>query len=75
MRLHSLPDSQRYAGDEAEYEIVLNRHRVVLEKLTVAASASLRWIYSPYDGGADVFADPEVIAQLRTEHAEWLAPV
>ncbi len=160
MRFHSLSDSRRYASDEAAYEIVLHRHRVVLEELAGAVSApvfalahtfasgdarggltgiaaeladwrpwasvpedlvdpddpdddeattvilqlaelstsdpelvvllrlvaddlervmifdaSLRWIFSPYDGGADVIADPEVIARLRTEHAEWVAPL
>jgi hypothetical protein len=34
---------------------------------------SLRWLYAPYDGGADVLADPQVITRLRAEYTDWLS--
>ncbi|MFG1811882.1 hypothetical protein [Streptomyces sp. NPDC049040] len=33
MRFHSLPESKRYAEDEAEYSVVLERHNTVLDEL------------------------------------------
>lgn len=33
VRFHSLPESKRYAEDEAEYAVLLNRHNQVLEEL------------------------------------------
>lgn len=33
VRFHSLPGSKQYADDEAEYQEILRRHRVVLEEL------------------------------------------
>ncbi|GHU11141.1 hypothetical protein FACS1894185_3890 [Betaproteobacteria bacterium] len=33
VRFHSLPESKRYADDEAEYQILLNRHHQVLRYL------------------------------------------
>lgn len=33
VRFHSLPDSQRYAGNEAEYDTILHRHHTVLDDL------------------------------------------
>ena len=62
------------AASDPELVVLLRLVADDLERMMLF-DASLRWIFSPYDGGADVFADPEVIAQLRTEHAEWLAPV
>ncbi|WP_320066025.1 hypothetical protein, partial [Micromonospora sp. RTGN7] len=37
IRFHSLPGSKRYAGDEAEYEILLHRHYTVLTQLDPSA--------------------------------------
>lgn len=36
------------------------------------APPDARWLYHPYAGGADVIAAPEVIAQLRAAHPDWL---
>lgn len=36
------------------------------------APPDARWLYHPYDGGADVIAAPEVIARLRVTHSGWL---
>ncbi|WP_246273368.1 DUF3885 domain-containing protein [Phytohabitans houttuyneae] len=33
MRFHTLPDSKRYPGTEAEYDIILARHHTVLTEL------------------------------------------
>ncbi|MFE4637914.1 hypothetical protein ACFRJ1_31720 [Streptomyces sp. NPDC056773] len=33
VRFHSLPESKRYAGDEAEYAILLDRYNTVLDEL------------------------------------------
>lgn len=30
------------------------------------------WLYHPYADGADVIAAPEVIAQQRAAHPDWL---
>jgi hypothetical protein len=38
------------------------------------ADADLRWLYHPYDGGADVIArTPEQRNELRVRHAAWLS--
>jgi len=42
VRFHSLPESKRYADDEAEYREVLRRHRVVLDELVSADGGSDR---------------------------------
>ncbi|MCJ0874668.1 hypothetical protein [Streptomyces sp. AP-93] len=33
VRFHSLPESKRYAEDEAEYAVLLNRYNTVLDDL------------------------------------------
>ncbi|MEU9401222.1 hypothetical protein [Streptomyces sp. SID4985] len=35
MRFHSLPESKRYAEDESEYTVVLERYNTVLDELEV----------------------------------------
>lgn len=50
VRFHSLPQSQRYAQDEAEYEIILQRHNTVLEELFAGAEVRIvtcAWSDSP----------------------------
>lgn len=157
VRFHSLPDAQRYAQSEDDYDVLLARHHAVLrdlpgfdefgEVLTVSFSGSLasspvertallatllpgaaywrsvaigniregfywvhayisrftpradvldplllevsddrvgdvmiapkgfEWIYSPYDGGADVFLPSmQERDQLAQAHADWLSP-
>ena len=142
-RVHSLPDSKRYAETEAEWDTLIERHKSLSEAViglggpcrihyslfldekppndlspaltwseasetfiggdesvfTRTAEANwdferfLPWIklranddfgwisfhstvtdciYSPYDGGADVFsADPRMLLKLRTDFAAW----
>jgi hypothetical protein len=159
LRLHSLPDSKRYASNDSEYEELLSRHLTVLAELSAACgnpaggirlitaswsdspepedrrpvlpatlplrtdwrsvphdltepafpvwahlhvnAVSLddqvlvellrlvaddavadviicppdaRWLYHPYDGGADVIApDAPTRDLLRSRHADWLS--
>jgi hypothetical protein len=40
VRFHSLPGSQRYAENESEYEVLLNRHHLVLGELAEGSSGS-----------------------------------
>lgn len=40
----------------------------------IITTADMRWLYHPYDGGADVIAaTPAERDQLRSEHPEWLS--
>ncbi len=40
VRFHSLPQSKRYAENDAEYEELLSRHFALLEELSASAAAS-----------------------------------
>ncbi|MFJ9939069.1 DUF3885 domain-containing protein [Streptomyces erythrochromogenes] len=39
VRFHSLPESKRYAEDEAEYAVLLDRHNTVLDELFAGGEA------------------------------------
>ncbi|MER7755980.1 hypothetical protein [Kitasatospora sp. NPDC097643] len=147
VRFHSLPESKRYPGDEAEYAVALERYNTVLDELfagqevyvstpvwtgtpeapaggggvhwrswlyrddpdpefrsychvfverrewrygcldallrrvaddevsgVIITDTAMRRLYSPYDGGADVFlASPDERDRLRERHADWLS--
>ena len=145
-RIHSLPESKRYPENEAEWDILLVRHRALADVVltegsrcrvhytlfddsgfTEDMSPSLVWsnirpqpfgveqtvytqtaettwrfdtflpwikrradddlgwisfhsldtdaIYSPYDGGADIFSlDASFIAKIRTTFSAWKSP-
>jgi|SRR5882724_2512779 len=50
IRFHSLPESKRYAQDEGEYVIVLQRHNTVLEELFAGGNVhttTCAWSDSP----------------------------
>jgi len=44
VRFHSLPGSKQYADDEAEYQEILRRHRVLLEELASGEAAGTRLV-------------------------------
>lgn len=56
VRVHSLPESKRYPDTEAEYRIVLDRHRAVLGEL--GSSGELVVIH-PHWGSADLASSHE----------------
>jgi hypothetical protein len=40
----------------------------------IIADEDMRWLYHPYDGGADIIAgSPQLRHQLRTNHPDWLS--
>lgn len=51
-------------------------HAVAHEEIhqVILAAVDLRWLYLPYDGGADIIAPTVAIRDaLRDEHADWLS--
>ncbi|WP_134663143.1 MULTISPECIES: hypothetical protein [unclassified Amycolatopsis] len=62
VRFHSLPESQRYPGTDAEYEIVLGRYNTVLDELFGGQEV---WIVT-----ADWSGSPEP-PELSGRHALW----
>ncbi|MFH8407059.1 hypothetical protein ACH4FX_20010 [Streptomyces sp. NPDC018019] len=52
VRFHSLPESKRYAEDEGEYTVVLERHNTVLDALFAGADV---YVITPlWTAGAEV---------------------
>lgn len=50
VRFHSLPESKRYAQDEAEYAVILERHNTVLDELFTGAGVYVitsKWTSEP----------------------------
>jgi hypothetical protein len=62
VRFHSLPESKRYAGNDAEYDIVLHRYNTVLDELF--GDQEVRIITSCWSGDPNPPALPE-------RHAAW----
>jgi hypothetical protein len=145
-RIHSLPESKRYPEDQAEWDILFERHRTLTDEVLVEGGPcrvhytlfgdagfpedllpSLYWseirpqsysddetlytqtaetvwnfdafkpwirrradddlgwisfhsldtdaIYSPYDGGADIFSlDPAFLTEIRSRFSSWKSP-
>ncbi|MFI2363005.1 hypothetical protein [Promicromonospora sp. NPDC019610] len=67
VRFHSLPDSQRYAGCEDEYEILLDRHFQVLAALRDDDDSDLVAIHLRCDAEGRFSAE----AEFRKVAAEW----
>ena len=63
VRFHSLPGSQRYPDTDFEMEIVLYRHRVVLERLAGNANGKLIVFVS--------WADKDTLSELFSDALAW----
>jgi hypothetical protein len=50
VRFHSLPESKRYPENEAEYDIILERHNSVIDYLNSSQPNTLLLISSEWDG-------------------------
>ena len=54
----------------------LLRETRVLDSDIAIIDETARWVYAPYDGGADVLlADPDDRDRLRRQHTHWLSPL
>nr|WP_208720206.1 hypothetical protein [Amycolatopsis circi] len=62
MRFHSLPESQRYPGTEAEYDIVLDRCNTVLDELF--RGQEVRIVTTDWSGTSEPPA-------LSAQHSLW----
>ncbi|GGQ16416.1 hypothetical protein GCM10010266_44550 [Streptomyces griseomycini] len=62
MRFHSLPGSKRYAEDESEYAVVLERYNTVLDELFAGADV---YVITP------VWATEDEVASFRPGAGYW----
>jgi hypothetical protein len=54
----------------------LLQQTLVLDSDIAVIDESARWVYAPYDGGADVLlADTLDRDRLKRQHADWLSPL
>jgi hypothetical protein len=70
VRFHSLPDSQRYADTENEYELLLDRHHQVLAALRGADSSDLVVVHPRCDAEGRFHAATE-FRRIAKEWALW----
>jgi hypothetical protein len=70
--LHLRASAGRLHGEELPRLL-----RLVADDVTggvIITTAEMRWLYAPYDGGADVIAaSPGYRDQLRRAHQDWLS--
>lgn len=72
VRFHSLPNSQRYPQNEAEYKVVLERHNAVLDELFTGRDVCVITTGWSDPGGADVIlADSAGRDAMRERHRGW----
>lgn len=69
VRFHSLPESQRYATNEAEYQIVLHRHNTILREL----GASECYLVTATYGTDDLASGTEPV--LHPNASRWMRVV
>jgi hypothetical protein len=60
VRFHSLPGSKRYAQDEAEYRVILERHNTVLDELFTGRNVYVVTTGWSYPGDPAVRSDDEL---------------
>ncbi len=80
MRIHSLPNSKRYAQDAAEQAILLARQNAVIDYL-IPKNQAIQWIFNWLDRDSYMFKSFDLIplGVMRTEGDEaefdsWLLP-
>lgn len=72
VRFHSLPDSRRYAADEAERREIVRRHRAVLAELAgLSGTDELLLVTAAWSGGLEVPDRPAPLAALTPQSWFW----
>lgn len=71
VRFHSLPESKRYAENDAEYQIILHRHNAILDRLA-KQDAQLLLISTEFDGtGIPTRADSPLVDLDSAARCIW----
>ncbi|TKV57051.1 hypothetical protein FDO65_19765 [Nakamurella flava] len=72
VRFHSLPESRRYAADEADHREIVRRHRAVLAELAgLSGTAELLLITAAWSGGLAVPDRPAPLTALTPQSWLW----
>jgi hypothetical protein len=71
VRFHSLPDSKRYAENEAEYAIILERHNTVIDDLNVSQPAPLFLITTEWNDSATPNRSRSHLLELDPNRTFW----
>ncbi len=72
VRFHSLPESRRYADNEAEYQIILHRHNAVLDYLATQDTPLLLISTEFGDTKVPTRADSPLITLDPTADCNWI---
>ena len=73
VRFHSLPDSKRYARDEAEYRVILERHNTVLDELFTGLDVCVITTGWSFPGDPAVRSEDEL--RLHPGSGLWTSPL